>query len=118
VSTLRAKQADRRWITMVADCPRRGHRFEREQGYWLGTVIVNTAVTFGLFIIIGVTIAVASWPEVPWDIVLIVTLAFNALFPVLFYPFSKTIWVALDLAFRPLETDEVTAARQRLAQEP
>jgi len=25
---------------------------------------------------------------------LIVTLAFNAFFPVLFYPFSKTIWVA------------------------
>jgi len=50
---------------MDVDCPQCGHRFEREQGYWLGAVIINTAVTFGLFLMIGVTIAAATWPEVP-----------------------------------------------------
>ena len=102
---------------MADQCPVCGHRFEREQGYWLGAVIVNTAVTFALFIAIGITIISVTWPEVPWNVVLIVTLAFNGLFPLLFYPFSKTIWVALDLGFRPLEPAEAAAARSRLQQE-
>ena len=100
---------------MTADCPRCGHHFEREEGYWLGAIIVNTVVTFGLFIAIGVGIVLATWPDVPWNTLLIVTLVFNGLFPLFFYPFSKTIWVALDLVFRPLEAAEVAAARQRLA---
>jgi uncharacterized protein (DUF983 family) len=108
----------RRWIVMADQCSVCGHRFEREQGYWLGAVIINTAVTFALFIAIGITIISATWPEVPWNVVLIVTLAFNGLFPVLFYPFSKTIWVALDLGFRPLEPAEAAAAASRLQQEP
>lgn len=97
---------------MAADCPLCGVRFEREQGYWLGAVIVNTTVTFALFIGIGVVIISLTWPDVPWNIVLIITLVFNGLFPLLFYPFSKTIWVALDLSFRPLETEEIAADRR------
>jgi uncharacterized protein (DUF983 family) len=102
---------------MVPDCPRCGHHFEREQGYWLGAVIVNTAVTFGLFIVIGISIMVFTWPEVPWNALLIVTLVFNGLFPVWFYPFSKTIWVGLDLAVRPSETGQTPTAGRRSARE-
>ena len=89
---------------MIERCPTCGHRFARDQGYWLGAAIVNTAVTFALFLAIGLTLVVATWPEVPWTTVLIVTLVFNGLFPILFFPFSKTIWVALDLAVRPPES--------------
>lgn len=102
---------------MAAECPHCGHRFEREQGLWLGAVIVNTAVTFALFISIGIAIISATWPDVPWTAVLIVTLVFNGLFPFTFYPFSKTIWVALDLSFRPLEPVEVATAHTRLSGE-
>jgi hypothetical protein len=28
-------------------------------------------------------------------------------FPIVFYPFSKTIWTAIDLRMRPPEGDEV-----------
>ncbi|MGZ5384100.1 MAG: DUF983 domain-containing protein [Acidimicrobiia bacterium] len=105
----------RRWITMVLDCPRCGHHFEREQGYWLGAVTVNTAITFGLFIVLGISIMALTWPEVPWSGLLIVTLVFNGLFPVWFYPFSKTIWVALDLAVRPTEPGHIQTSGQRTA---
>ena len=94
---------------MTDTCPGCGHRFEREQGYWLGAVIINTAATFALFIAIGIAIISTTWPEVPWNVVLVVTLVFNGLFPLLFYPFSKTIWVALDLAVRPVEEPIVTS---------
>ena len=75
-------------------------------------------MTFGLFIAIGLTIIASTWPEVPWNVILIVTLVFNGLFPILFYPLSKTIWVALDLAVRPLEPSEVAAATERIAADP
>lgn len=84
----------------------------------MGAVVVNTTVTFGLFIAIGVAIIAFTWPVVPWNAVLIVTLVFNGLFPILFYPLSKTIWVALDLAVRPLEPKEVAAAAERVAADP
>jgi hypothetical protein len=100
---------------MVPDCPRCGHHFEREQGYWLGAVTVNTAITFGLFIVLGFSIMALTWPEVPWNGLLIVTLVFNGLFPVWFYPFSKTIFVALDLAVRPTEPGDIQTAGRRTA---
>ncbi len=95
---------------MTDTCPGCGHSFEREQGYWLGAVIINTAVTFALFIAIGITIISATWSDVPWQTLLVVTLVFNGLFPLLFYPFSKTIWVALDLGVRPVEQPNVPSA--------
>jgi hypothetical protein len=102
-----------RWVTMLAHSPRCGHRFERDPGYWLGAVIVNTAVTFVLLIAMGLGMILATWPNVPWTTVLIVTLVLNGLFPLFFYPFSRTIWVALDLAVRPLEPTELEAAQTR-----
>lgn len=39
--------------------------FARDQGYWLGAAIVTTAVTFALLLGIGLTLVVATWPEVP-----------------------------------------------------
>ncbi len=88
---------------MTETCPGCGHQFEREQGYWLGAVIINTAMTFTLFITIGITLVGFTWPDVPWQTLLVVTLILNGLFP-FFYPFSKTVWVAGDLAVRPVET--------------
>ncbi|MGH2777930.1 MAG: hypothetical protein ACRDJB_04705 [Actinomycetota bacterium] len=34
-----------------------------------------------------------------WVTLLIIGLATNLIFPVVFYPFSKTIWMAFDLVF-------------------
>lgn len=50
-----------------------------------------------------VTVLIATWPEPPWD-----TLQYSApiealLMPVLFYPFSKTLFLAFDLWMRPVE---------------
>ncbi len=37
--------------------------------------------------------------------------------PLLFFPFSRTIWCAIDLAMRPLEFDEGVAPDFELADE-
>jgi hypothetical protein len=37
---------------------------------------------------------------------LIIALLLNGTFPIFFYPYSKTIWMALDLILHPLEERE------------
>ena len=37
----------RRWFRMVDRCPRCGHQFDREEGFWLGAYVINFAVTEG-----------------------------------------------------------------------
>ena len=103
---------------MSEHCPRCGLEFEREPGYWVGAVIINTAVIFGTFILVFGGMVLFTWPDVPWVMVLVVTLAANALIPILFYPISKTLWLAIELSWHPLELEEVEAAALRAASPP
>ncbi|CAN5568485.1 hypothetical protein BH24ACT26_BH24ACT26_10830 [soil metagenome] len=94
------------WFRMTETCPHCGYRFEREDGYWVSAMIVNTAVTEVLFGIIFVAVLIATIPDVDWAPLLIVGLVTNTLVPVFFYPLSKTVWVALNIYFHPLELSE------------
>lgn len=62
-------------------------------------MIVNTAVTETIFVLLFVAVLFATIPDVQWVPLLTVALATNALVPVLFYPYSKTVWMAVDLYF-------------------
>lgn len=82
-------------------CTGCGHTFERHEGYWLGAVALNTVATLGLFtagLVVGMA---ATWPDVPWTALTIGGVALCLVFPIVFYPFSKTLWVALETAVHP-----------------
>jgi hypothetical protein len=98
---------------MKVDCDHCGVHFEREEGYWVGALIINTTVTFGTFLIIFVGGILLTWPDVPWTAVGVVTIAANAAIPVAFYPVSKSLWLALEMGWHPLEPNEVEAASRR-----
>ena len=91
------------WWSLRSRCPTCDYSFERESGYWVGAIIVNTAVTEALFGLLFVGTLIATIPDVPWQPLLAVALVTNGIFPWLFYPYSKTIWMALDLHFHKLE---------------
>ena len=99
---------------MHEDCLECGLRFEREPGYWVGAVTINTIVIFATFLVTFGGMVTLTWPDVPWVTVLIVTLTINLLVPTLFYPLSKTIWLALELSWHPLEPNEIEAAATRV----
>ena len=103
------------WFTLNETCRACGLRFEREPGYWVGAVTINTIVIFATFLIVFGGSVFLTWPDVPWTGVLIVTLAVNLLVPTIFYPISKTVWAALELSWHPLEPDEIDAAASRVA---
>ncbi len=106
----------RTYFDLKERCPSCGYLFEREEGYWLGAMIANIGVTeaiFGVFFVAGM---IATWPDVPWTMLLIVGLAINAIVPVLYYPLSKTQWVGLHLAFvRPDPVEEAAAVAAKAA---
>jgi uncharacterized protein (DUF983 family) len=99
-----------RWVTMVERCPRCGHHYERGDGFWLGSIMINMAFTFATFLAVFVGGMVVTWPDTPWTVLLILTLTLNLLFPIFFHPLSRTLWVGMEMAARPLEPAEVIDA--------
>jgi uncharacterized protein (DUF983 family) len=87
------------WFKMVDDCPRCGLHFEREPGYFAGALAINLILVGGLFAIVFITMLALTIPDIPIGLTLAVCLPIVALGPIVAYPFSKTLWIAVDRAF-------------------
>ncbi|MFM8863009.1 MAG: DUF983 domain-containing protein [Acidimicrobiia bacterium] len=99
----------RRWFTMIERCPRCDLRFERMEGQMTGNVGINTIVSFGMLMVVLFVGTFAFWPEPPIVAIVVAAALVTVVFPVVFHPFSKTIWLAIDLLMRPPEPGEVWA---------
>jgi hypothetical protein len=84
---------------MVPDCPRCGLHFEREAGYWTGALAINMIIVGGLFVVSFVILLVLTVPDIPVAPVLAVLSPVAIIGRMRAYPFSKTVWVAVDRAF-------------------
>jgi uncharacterized protein (DUF983 family) len=90
-----------RWLAMVPECPRCGLVLEREQGYWTGSMAINL-VTAELVFIAGLILAlVLTWPAIPVVPLTLAAMAGMVGFPLLFHPFSRTLWLAFDITVQP-----------------
>lgn len=100
------------WFKMRERCPRCGLRFERIEGHWSGDLGINTIVSFGaLFLTLIIGFAV-TYPDIPGVLLFVVAVLVALVVPIFFFPFSKTIWLAVDLMMRPLEPGEVEPEHQ------
>ena len=93
-------------FTMAERCPRCGLRFERGEGEFIGAVGVNTVVTFTLLLGFMVVAAVFIAQGEGVAGFLVGALAIAVGFPIVFYPFSHTVWLTVGLAMDPLEEGE------------
>jgi uncharacterized protein (DUF983 family) len=96
----------RRWFTMVERCPRCSLRFERIEGHWLGALGLNTIISFTLLFVVVVAGLVLSHPDYAMLPLAVAAGATAVLVPLAFFPFSKTLWTAIDLIMRPLAPGE------------
>lgn len=94
------------WFKLKDRCPTCTYPFEREEGYWVSAIIVNTAVIEGLFLVLFIGVVLGTAPNIEWMPLLIIGVVMNLLFPIFFYPLSKTVWMGIDLYFHPLEAGE------------
>lgn len=95
------------WLRMRPQCPACGLRTERgEQGYVVGAYMFNIMAAELLWAALFVAAVLVTWPQVPWDPILWGGGVLMVGLPFLFYPFSKTIFLAFDLVFRPAPETE------------
>ena len=83
-------------FTIKRSCPRCGLRLEREEGGFLGAVTINYLVTVLVWIVLLIVWLVVDLPDVRVAPLTIASVALVALFPLLFFPFAKTTWTAID----------------------
>ncbi len=97
-----------RWVVMRSTCPSCHLKLDRgEPDYFLGAYTINF-VAAELFIVATAGLAIwATWPAVPWDSLMWGLILAMIPAPILFYPFAKTLWLAVDLTFRPLTLSDL-----------
>ena len=100
------------WFRMKERCPTCGVKFEREPGFFVGAYLINFAVAEGFLFVL--MMAFVFWkdqhPEAGVAVPIVVAVVIAVVAPIVFYPFSRTIWSAIDIAMTPLELPEIIQA--------
>lgn len=94
------------YFRMKERCPRCNFKFDRIEGQRAGALGMNTIVTFGMLGIVVVAGLIITYPEFDLSVLLPLAIAVALLMPILFYPFSRTLWNSIDLAMRPIAPDD------------
>lgn len=92
------------WFKLKHECPTCGLVLDRgETDYWYGGYAVNFVIAEMLGVGIVVAYIYFSWPKTNWTLVQWGAPVVMIVVPILFFPFSRTLWLAWDLCFRPQE---------------
>ena len=101
------------WFRVRAFCPVCRFRFDRaDRGYFLGAGCLNLVVAELIFAVGLLAVVLLTWPNPPWNAMQWVGVPVMIIWPIVFFPFSRTIWIALDLAFRPSERHDDWTGRE------
>ena len=100
----------RRWLGKYDRCRTCGIRWRREEGFELGAVTVNIVLTF-IVLTAAMTIGfIRTSPDIPVLPMVLSLVGVAILMPIVIYPFTFTIWLALDLAVHRPDAAELTEA--------
>ena len=96
------------WLRMRDRCPVCGLKLERgEEGYQVGSYMFNIVAAELIFAAVFVGVVVVTWPTPPWKLLQYGGIGLMVIAPFAFFPFSKTLFLAFDLLFRPAGCDEL-----------
>jgi hypothetical protein len=68
---------------------------------------MNTIVSFGALAIVLVVGLILTYPDIPAIPLLAAALVTAIGVPLVFWPFSQTLWTAVDIMMRPVRVDEL-----------
>jgi uncharacterized protein (DUF983 family) len=98
----------RGWFHMKDHCPTCGLRTRRgEDGYTLGALWFNLFLAELITMAVFVGTLIRTWPDPPWQILQVVGPLEAIVMPLLVWPFARTLFLAFDLSFRPLEAKDL-----------
>lgn len=99
------------WGTVHPRCAACRFRFERSRdSYFTGAMFFNLITAEFLFATLFGAAIVASWPAVDWDALTYGAVAGMAVAPILLYPFSKVLYLSVDVFMRPVRPEECDPA--------
>jgi len=85
-----------------------GLKLERgEEGYQVGSYMFNIVAAELIFAAVFMGVVVLTWPAPPWKLLQYSGIALMVIAPFAFFPFSKTLFLAFDLLFRPAASEEL-----------
>ena len=104
------------WFKQGDRCVGCGVKRTRDtEGHELGSMTIASMINIVLIMIaIGIAIAITA-PDVPVLTLYIVLASAALVFPVLTWPMTHTLWMAIDLIFRPMGIEEAAEAQAWLA---
>jgi uncharacterized protein (DUF983 family) len=87
----------RGWFRMAEACALCGLKFERAQGYFVGAIYINYAVTTGIavggFFLLWGLLGFSTRDQ------LLVLVPIVVVFPLWFFRYSRSLWLALEWSF-------------------
>ena len=99
----------RQWVRMRRTCPRCHLVLDRgEADYFIGGYVVNFVTAEFAIAAAALGTAIWTWPDVPWTAIKWGLIGLMIPLPFITYPWSKTLWLALDLIFRPLTLGDLS----------
>jgi uncharacterized protein (DUF983 family) len=74
-----------------------GLRRAPDSDEWFGGYFINLIISQLLMLVVVIGYVIWTWPAVPWNTVEVLTIAMIFVSSILSYPFSKLVWVAVEL---------------------
>jgi uncharacterized protein (DUF983 family) len=85
-----------------------GFVFKRgNPAYFSGAIFINYLLGAGAAIFTFLVVLVATWPNVPWNVLAYAGPVGAIVIVLLLYPASKMILLAIDVRMRPITEDEL-----------
>ena len=83
--------------------------FERgeSEDFFIGAYLINLVVAELSAVIVAAIMWITLGSRVSFNVLWAASMALAVIMPILFYPFSRTLWLAFDLHFRPSEAGDV-----------
>lgn len=105
----------KRWLGRYPRCRSCGIEWHREHGFELGPIALNVVFTFGSLAIVMIVAFVSTGPDYNVPFLMALVLGAAVVFPVIYHPFTYTLWLAFDLAVHPPDEREAAAAAAAVA---
>ena len=104
------------WYKRGERCHTCGLLWERKlEGFELGSMTVNVILTFGTMLIAMGIGVIFSYPDVAVVPILGIIIAVAVVMPVVIFPMTYSIWLAVDLFMRKPEPEELADAAAAVA---
>lgn len=99
------------YLDIKPACPTCGLKLDRGEGdFFLGAYAVNFVTAELLLALLLAGFVALTWPDTPWTTLLYSGLALMIVAPIAFFPFSRTIWLAIDLSMREATVSDFVTA--------